>query len=84
MKYTRNESGEVIPVKGCTTCPHVASIKNEDDGWNYLYCKSPTLRPDGKLKPSTKKLVGRWEGPYHASCLLASVPENVPAAEVKK
>lgn len=79
MKYTRNEVGEVIPVKGCTTCPHV-DIRQEN-GWGVMFCMKPSL---GKVKTSGKKLVGRWEGPYHASCPLASVPENVPAAEVKK
>lgn len=79
MKYTRNESGEVIPVKGCTTCPHVE--KRDIDGWGYLYCLKPSL---SKVKTAGKKLVGRWEGPYHTSCPLTSVPENVPAVEAKK
>jgi hypothetical protein len=78
MKYARNDSGEVIEVKGCTTCPHMASIKGDDD-WNYMHCQVPTLRADGTRKPINKKLVGKWTGAYHASCPLVSMPENVPA-----
>jgi hypothetical protein len=83
MKYTRSETGEVIEVKGCTTCPHMG--KREVDAQSFMYCVVPTLRPDGKRKPRNKKLIGRWTGAYHESCPLASAPENVPAVKgVKK
>lgn len=78
MKYTRPGSGEVVEVKGCTSCPWAILFNG------FIHCHVPTLRPDGKRKPRNKKLVGRWTGAYHESCPLASSPENVPALEVKK
>lgn len=82
MKYTRSETNEVIEVKGCTTCPH--KVDGSVDLQSVMFCCVPTLRADGKYKPTNRKLIGRWEGPYHATCPLATKPENVPALEVKK
>lgn len=76
MKYTRNDSGEVIEVKGCTTCPHV-NIRQEN-GWGVMFCMKP---PRGKGITAGKKLIGKWTGAYHASCPLASAQENVPAVK---
>lgn len=82
MKYTRSENNEVVEVRGCTTCPHMQ--RYHEGGADFMRCHAPTLRGDGKYKLTMKKLIGRWEGGYHASCPLASKPESVPVVEVKK
>lgn len=78
MKYTRTEAGEVIEVKGCTTCPH-KSDHYERGIVAFMVCHAPTLRADNNFRPTKKKLIGKWTGAYHASCPLASKPEMVPA-----
>lgn len=80
MKYTRNESGEVVEVKGCTICPHKTDVSKGNE--NFMECHGPVLSANAKgdpiLKPRQKKLVGNWMGGYHASCPLASDPNQVP------
>lgn len=77
MKYTRSETGEVVEVNGCTTCPHKQNHFRDVE--NFMVCVAPTACPDGKYKPRKKKLTSHWEGGYHASCPLASEAKNVPA-----
>ncbi len=78
MKYTRNESNEVIEVKGCTTCPHMEN--QYAAGVAFMVCRAPVAG-----NPRKKKLTAHWTGAYHASCPLASMADNVPASpEVKK
>lgn len=77
MKFTRTESG-VVEVKGCQKSPHVEN-RQEDGGlrghWTVMYCmKSPV----GQVTTTGKQLVGKWMGPYHASCPLPSEAEKVP------
>ena len=83
MKYTRNESGEVIEVKGCTTCPHMQN--GIVDLQAVMFCCVPTLRAGGKYKPTNRRLIGRWMGPYRATCPLAASAEAAqPIVEAKK
>jgi hypothetical protein len=83
MKYTRTEAGEVIEVKGCTSCPH-KSDHCEHGIVAFMVCRAPTLRADNNFRPTKKKLIGQWTGAYHASCPLPSEPKNVPELEAKK
>lgn len=77
MKFTRTESG-VVEVNGCQKCPHVQN-RQEDGGlrghWTVMYCMK-TL--PSVVKTDGRKLVGKWMGPYHASCPLPSEAEKVP------
>ena len=83
MKYTRNESGEVVPVTGCQKCPHM--VMGAVDLQPVMFCCVPKLRAGGKYKASNRRLIGRWTGSYHATCPLASDPQNAaPIAEAKK
>jgi len=86
MKYTRNESGEVIEVKGCATCPHMEKRSELLDGpmlrqTTFMFCVKPH---PGQKKFAGRKLTSNWTGPYHASCPLASSPEMVPALKANK
>lgn len=80
MKLTKL-NGQIIEVKGCTSCPHKVDVS--EGGGKFMRCEMKIKLPGGKFSNRKKKLVGNWAGAYHASCPLSSDASVTPQEVVR-